>query len=125
MALTARQANMIAHVLHEIRPSWAIDGTRKVLEDHQQHPAPFGDILAAAVTAARDPETRTPARIFQVTAHWPAKVKPKLPKPEACEDHTGQDAYTCRSCWGDIKAGLRPESALGKHHQTAESSEAP
>ena len=120
MTITERQAVMIAHVLHEMRPEWAIDGTLKVLERNLTHPAPFGDILTAAVTAARDPETQTPGRIFQVTIHWPAKAKSKLPKPERCEDHIGQDAHTCRSCWGDIKAGLRPESKLGKHHETPE-----
>lgn len=116
---------MIAHVLHEIRPAWAIDGTRKVLTRNLNHPAPFADILAAAVTAARDPATETPGRIFQVSVHWPAAAKPRLPKPSPCQDHIGQDAHTCRSCWADIKAGIRPEAALGKHHQTVEALEGP
>jgi hypothetical protein len=115
--ITDRQANMLAHVLHEIRPSWAIDGTRKVFERNKDHPSPFADILAAAVTAARDPDTQTPGRIFQVSLHWPPAAKARLPKPEPCEDHIGQDAHTCRSCWADLKAGIRPQTHIGKHYE--------
>ena len=114
---------MLAHVLHEVRPSWAIDGTTKVFERHKDHPAPFADILAAAVAAARDPETTTPGRIFQVSIHWPERARPKLPRPPACEDHIGQDGPTCRSCHADVKAGIRPPDRIGKHHEPESESE--
>jgi hypothetical protein len=120
VVITEKQALMVAHILHEIRPDWAIAGTQKVLNRNQDHPAPFADILAAAVTAARDPATETPGRIFQVSIHWPPAAKARLPKPQPCADHIGQDGHTCRSCWADIKAGIRPEAALGRHHQAAE-----
>lgn len=112
--ITENQARIMAHALHEIRPAWGIDATLKVLERNAQHPAPFADILAAAVMAARDPQTQTPGRIFQVQIHWPEDAKKKLPKPPRCPDHDGQDASTCRSCWADIKTGERPEHLLGK-----------
>lgn len=118
--ITEKQATMIAHVLHEIRPAWGIDGTRKVLEKNLDHPASFGDMLSAAVTAALDLDTQTPGRIFQIPTHWPVKAKARLPKPSPCADHIGQDAHTCRSCWADIKAGIRPEAALGRHYQSIE-----
>lgn len=113
--ITEKQATMIAHVLHEIRPAWGIDGTRKVLERNADHPANFGEILSAAVTAALDPDTQTPGRIFQIATHWPVKAKPRLPKPAPCPDHVGQDGGTCRCCWADVKVGLRPETHIGKH----------
>lgn len=121
--ITEKQAKMIAHVLHEIRPAWGIEGTLKVLDRNKDHTAPFGDILAAAVCAARDPSTQTPGRIFEVRIHWPATIRAQLPKPPSCEDHIGQDAYTCRSCHADIKAGERPESMLGKRWNPPDTNE--
>lgn len=115
--ITEKQARIIAAALHEIRAQWSIDGTMKVLDRNHDHPAPFGDILSAAVTAALDPDTQTPGRIFQVATFWPVKAKARLPKPPPCEDHVGQDAHTCRSCWGDHKAGLRPQTHIGKHFE--------
>jgi hypothetical protein len=115
--ITERQAQMLAHVLHEVRPSWGIEGTTKVFERHKDHPAPFADILAAAVAAARDPDTQTPGRIFQVSIHWPERARHKLPPAPPCEDHIGQDGHTCRSCHGDVKAGIRPADRIGKHHE--------
>lgn len=116
--ITEKQAKLMAHTLHEIRPTWGIDATLKVLERNADHPSPFADILAAAVMAARDPETQTPGRIFQVQIHWPEDAKRQLPKPPPCPDHVGQDAATCRSCWADVKCGDRPENMIGKHHTT-------
>jgi hypothetical protein len=121
--ITERQAQMLAHVLHEVRPAWGIDGMLKVFERHKDHPAKFGDILAAAVAAARDPETSTPGRIFQVSIHWPEKVRPKLPPAPPCQDHIGQDGPTCRSCHADVKAGIRPADMIGKHHEPESESE--
>lgn len=115
--ITEKQAKMMAHVLHEIRPAWGIEGTLKVFERHKEHTAPFGDILAAAVAAARDPSTQTPGRMFEVRIHWPATARAQLPKPPPCEDHIGQESHSCRSCWGDHKAGLRPQSHIGKHYE--------
>lgn len=108
---------MIAHVLHEIRPAWGIEGTIKVFERNKDHTAPFGDIMAAAVSAARDPSTQTPGRIFEVRIHWPATARAQLPKAAPCEDHIGQDGYSCRSCHADVKAGIRPANRIGQHHQ--------
>lgn len=115
--ITEKQAKMIAHVLHEIRPAWGIESTLKVLDRNKDHTAPFGDIMAAAVSAARDPSTQTPGRIFEIRIHWPASVRAQLPKPLPCQDHVGQDGYTCRSCHADVKAGIRPPDRIGKHHE--------
>lgn len=113
--ITEKQARILAHALHEIRPAWGIDATLKVLERNADHPRPFADIMAAAVMAARDPETLTPGRIFQVQIHWPEDVKPKLPKPPPCADHPTFNSTTCASCWGDVRVGDRPETHIGRH----------
>lgn len=110
---------MIAHILHEIRPAWGIDATLKVLERNADHPSPFADILAAAVMAARDPETQTPGRIFQIQIHWPGDAKKKLPRQPDCPDHVGQEAPTCRSCHADVKCGDRPPDMIGKQLTTS------
>lgn len=114
--ITEKQARLTAHVLHEIRPSWGIDATMKVLERNADHPAPFADILAAAVMAARDPETLTPGRVFQVQVHWPEEVRKRLPRAAECPDHVGKDAPNCASCWADVKVGDRPADMIGKHY---------
>lgn len=115
--ITENQARILAHALHEIRPAWGIDATLKVLERNADHPSPFADIIAAAVMAARDPETLTPGRIFQVSIHWPEDAKRKLPRAPDCADHVGQDAYTCRSCKADVLCGDRPPDMVGKHYE--------
>jgi len=89
----------------------------KVFERNHTHPAPFGDIAAAAVNAARDPKVETPGCIFVDQRFWPPEAKAQLPKPPPCEDHIGQDGYTCRSCHADVKAGIRPADRIGKHHE--------
>lgn len=113
--ITEMQARLIAHVLHEIRPAWGIEATMKVLQRNADYAAPFADIIAAAVMAARDPETQTPGRIFQVQIHWPEDAKRRLPKAPDCPDHVGQEAPTCRCCHADVKVGHRPENMIGKH----------
>lgn len=113
--INEKQARIIAAAIHEIRPSWSIDGTMKVLDRNREHPAAFGEVLSAAVTAALDPETQTPGRIYQVAIHWPTTAKARLPKPPECPDHTGESAPTCRCCIADTKAGLRPLTHIGKH----------
>ena len=108
---------MLAHVLHEIRPSWGIEAAIKVFERHKDHRASFADILAAAVTTARDPTTLTPARMFEINIHWPETAKRHLPRPPECPDHIGKDAHNCASCWADVKAGIRPRNLIGQHHE--------
>ena len=118
--ITETQGRLLAHLLHEIRPDWGIDGTLKVLIKQGNHPARFGDIATAAITAARDPHTQTPARIFQVSLHWPEEAKRMLPRPPACEDHPELDGPTCRCCWADFKTGQRPQTHIGRHYTPTE-----
>lgn len=102
-------------MLHEIRPRWSAPAMVKVFERNHSHPAPFVDIAAAAVSAARDAKVETPGCIFTDQRFWPATSKAHLPRPDPCPDHIGEAAHNCRCCQADIKTGIRPASMIGKH----------
>lgn len=111
------QAKILAALLNEIRPRWAIQSMLKALEKNAQHPARFADIASAAVAAARDPSVNTPTLFFTDTRFWPEEIKHKLPKPPECPDHVGQAARNCSSCWADVKCEDRPADMIGKRYQ--------
>ncbi|AYN58910.1 hypothetical protein PP634_gp84 [Arthrobacter phage Richie] len=115
--ITESQAKALAVMLHEIRPRWSAPAMVKVFERNHTHPAPFPDIAAAAVNAARDPVVETPGCIFTDPRFWPAEAKAHLPKPTPCPDHIGEAAHNCRCCKADVKAGIRPPDMIGKHHE--------
>lgn len=106
-------------MLREIRPRWSAPAMLKVFERNHTHPAAFADIAAAAVNAARDPKVETPGCIFADQRFWPPEIKAQLPKPPPCEDHDTFPATTCPCCWADVKAGIRPQTHIGKHHEAA------
>lgn len=64
-----------------------------------------------------DPSCKTPAPIFSRGSHWPETARKSLPKPPPCEDHDGESAHNCRCCTADTKAGIRPQTRIGKHWQ--------
>lgn len=115
--ITETQARILAALLNEIRPRWAIASMLKALEKNAQHPAKFADIASAAVAAARDPAVGTPTLFFTDTRFWPEEIKHKLPKPPECEDHVGQAAHNCSSCHADVKCLDRPADMVGKHYE--------
>lgn len=114
LTITEQQARAIAYLLHEIRPDWGITSIVSLIDKHGD--VDLGPLIIAATTKAMEATCLTPAPIFHPGNHWPAKAKAKLPKPAPCEDHIGQDAHNCRSCWGDHKAGLRPQDKIGRHY---------
>jgi hypothetical protein len=115
--ITENQAKALASLLHEIRPRWSKPAMLKLLEKNHTHPAPFADITAAAVSAARDPKVETPGAFFIDQRFWPAEAKAHLPKPPPCPDHIGEQAHNCRCCKADVHAGIRPATHIGKHHE--------
>lgn len=115
--ITESQARALAVILHEIRPRWSSPAMFKLFAKNHAHPAPFADIALAAMTAARDPKVDTPGGFLADQRFWPAEAKHHIPKPPPCPDHIGQDAITCRSCWADVKAGLRPPGMIGRHYE--------
>lgn len=115
--ITESQAKALATLLHEIRPRWSAPAMMKVFERNHTNPAPFPDIAAAAVYAARDPKVETPGCIFTDQRFWPATAKAWASKPDPCADHIGEAAHNCRCCNADVKAGLRPAEKIGKHHE--------
>lgn len=123
--ITKPQADALANLLHQLRPEWGIPALITLIGKNLNHPAPFPILAQAAITAANrrnpdgTPTARTPAVIYQPGRHWdhPIGDTPShQPTSPPCEDHNTFEAHNCRACWGDIKAGLRPQTALGKHH---------
>lgn len=110
------QALIITNALMELRPSWNRDKILSLLSENRGTTATFGTILQACVTYANDPGKHTPQFLFQDGKHWPATVG-AAPRPPAdpCPDHKEEPAHHCRCCWADVRTGLRPEHAIGKH----------
>lgn len=132
--ITETQAKTLAALLHELRPEWGVQAMVTLIGRNLQHPAPFQRLAQAAVNAALRTGSngtytaQTPAVIYQPGKHWDqpgVESSITLPAGPNCEDHPTFQAHNCRCCWGDIKAGLRPESSLGKRHQATETLEAP
>lgn len=118
--ITEPQAKALASILHELRPKWSVPAMLKLLEKNAHHPAPFQDITAAAVSAARDPKVETPGAIFIDQRFWPAETKTYIPKPPPCPDHIGESSSNCRGCWADVRCGQRPAEMIGKHWEPSE-----
>lgn len=123
--ITKPQAEALAGILHQLRPEWGTPALITLIGRNKDHPAPFHLLTQAAITAAnrRNPDgthtARTPAVIYQPGKHWEQPIgetPAHTPAGPPCEDHPTYEAHNCRACWGDIKAGLRPQTMLGKHH---------
>jgi len=106
--ITESQAKALANLLHQLRPKWSVPAMLKLLANHQNHPAPFPDITAAAVSAARDPKIETPGAFLIDQRFWPAEAKAQVPKPPPCALHVGQYAHNCICCAADRKAEPPP-----------------
>lgn len=114
--LTEKQASLIAHTLHELRPGdWKPDQTLNVLWENRTQPHTFPELLQAAINAALNPNIKSPSGIYLPGKHWDHPTKPRnTPQPTPCQDHPTYDSHTCSCCWSDIKLGERPEHMLGK-----------
>ena len=110
------QANTIAAVASELRPGdWKPQQMLTLLYEHKDDPLDFATLLQVVINAAMNQQLRAPSSIWLPGKHWelPQAVK-GAPKPVPCEEHTGEDAHSCRCCHSEIKTGMRPESMLGK-----------
>ena len=116
MTITDQQGRAVAYLLHEIRPDWPVASLQTLITKHQDAVS-LGALIIAATTKALEQTCQTPAPIFHPGPHWPAAARARLPKPPPCEDHIGQEGYSCRSCHADVKAGIRPPDRIGKHHE--------
>lgn len=123
MTITDQQGRAVAYLLHEIRPDWGVASLVSLIDKHSDA-SDLGALIIAATTKATEASCVTPGPIFHPGPHWPAKARKALPKPPPCEDHIGQEAHSCRSCWGDFKAGLRPQDHIGKHYEALADAEA-
>lgn len=116
MTITDQQGRAVAYLLHEIRPDWPVASLVSLIGKHSDTVS-LGALTIAAATKALERTCQTPGPIFHPGPHWPASVRAQLPKPPPCEDHIGQEGYSCRSCHADVKAGIRPADRIGKHHE--------
>jgi len=123
LIITDQQARAVAYLLHEIRPDWPVASLVSLIEKHRDVPS-LGALVIAATTKAMEPSCQTPAPIFHPGPHWPAKTAAALPRPEPCPDHIGESSHNCRCCWSDVKAGIRPQTHIGKHHEALADAEA-
>jgi hypothetical protein len=108
--ITEPQARALAALLHELRPRWSVPAMVKLLERNHTHPAPFPDITAAAITAARDPKVETPGMFLTDQRFWPPQAKGHLPPPERCELHISYPKHNCGGCRADRLAAPPEET---------------
>ncbi|NKG21072.1 hypothetical protein [Paeniglutamicibacter terrestris] len=111
------QAQALATLLNQIRPRWSTASMMTILQKNHGIPAPFGDVAAAAIAAARDATVLTPGLIFTDPRFWPEAAKAKLPPSPKCPEHPEEDAHHCRACLADVIAGDREPDAVGKGQQ--------
>lgn len=111
-----------------MRPDWTKNNPGRMLADvNDQAGLPGRDFehalraLAQYATARGSDgahQYRTPDIYPREGKHWTTTAAADWipPKPPPCPDHIGQDSTNCRSCWADVKAGIRPRDLIGKHH---------
>lgn len=116
-----RQADALTEIITVIRctkhhtntPDWHEKATMNVLRDNHNHPAPYPDIVQALTKYAATSDKQTPAFLFDPLRDWKEPGNPRITNP--CESHPTREARNCTDCWSEIKTGMRPKDALGKH----------
>lgn len=123
--LTHQEGQRLTDCMISMRPDWKKNNPGQLLADANTTGLPghdFGHALRALATYATTrgddgkPQYRTPNLYVQDGKYWTTTAPTDWARPKApeCPDHTGQEGPTCRSCWADIKIGIRPETLLGK-----------
>lgn len=126
--LTNQEGQRLTAMMLAMRPDWVRNNPGQLLEQANQTGLPGHDFphsiraLATYATAVCDdgkPQYRTPNLFIQDGKYWtdtaPKRwVKPKAPR---CEDHPDYPGPTCPGCWGDYRAGDRPQTHIGKHYK--------
>lgn len=121
--MTKDDAQALANFLHRLRPEWSIPSMMRLLGEHRNE-YDYRDLSRAALNVALDDSKRTPGIIFLDGKHWdqPEQPRPAIPAGPACEDHSTYQAHNCQCCIADVKVGIRPQTAIGKHHNIEEDS---
>lgn len=126
MIPTAPQGEALVAVAVTLRPEWHAPGVRATLQKAGHLPAVnYLHALQALIRYATErttdgrPVRTTPAFFASPGVHWDA-TKPggtqAAGQPDAgprCQDHATEPAATCRSCWGDVRAGMRSRDQVG------------
>ena len=106
MPLSRDQGEALARMLTSLRPeSWDYAGTFAAVKKLAHRPETPGQLIAAAVRAAEDPNVRTPGVIPSAGSHWDTGATipkpPRLTPEHECSSHPGQWAATCSLCAGE------------------------
>lgn len=127
--LTERQAKLLAHLLHEIRPEWSIPSMLTLFEANADY-APFDRLCEAAIKLARNPAKKLPVLIFREGKHWLNDEQAANPAYTAtmgadtspdCEQHPNVKAWACKAC--EVRAP-RPANFEELLQQAAEAARA-
>ncbi|WP_431813879.1 hypothetical protein [Kocuria sp. cx-455] len=116
-AMTAPQAEALAAILHQLRPTWAVPAIMDAFRKNWKHPAPYPVLVQAAINAANQPDRyRAPHSIYWDGPHWPTGhgTDPRI--KDTCPDHSTEHRVACRACAADVKAGMRPAEMAGQHY---------
>ena len=127
--LTDQEGQRLTAMMVAARPDWTPNKPGLILKEANETDGlpgrDFGHCIRALAHYATQTDPaggwakRTPNFYPQDGKHWAATAPDDWQAPRArvfCLDHPTFDASTCTACWGDIKAGIRPENLLGKHH---------
>jgi hypothetical protein len=105
--ITVRQVEILADLLHELRPRWSVTSLRSMIWA-ERATADFPELVRAACAIAIDrPEVETPGIIFMTGKHWLPPAKAASPAHTAalgndnspeCPNHPGVKDWECRPC---------------------------
>lgn len=109
-------AQALSFVIHKIRYDWHQDAILNAL-GRAKDMGDVGEVARAAITAALDPNTRSPAVIPTAGSHWQHTTHAKVQQAEPCPVHTPvTPAWNCAPCRAEyLTTGTWPENT--KHHQ--------
>lgn len=126
--LDDQQGKRLTQIMLAIRPDWTNNHPGTMLREVNEgmgflHASDFEHMIRAVAHYAtlRDENGRHHYRAPDIYPrdgeHWTLTAPKGFEKPKGspCEDHSWLEADTCRCCWADVKAGLRPRDAVGMH----------
>lgn len=122
--MNAAELDLVASVLHTIRPSWRHDSLRTFLAQHVKD-KPYRDVLIAGVWVALDPAATTPNLLVKDGVWWQiSRLDQGTPTPPVgmCPYHPGEPE-PCPECAAYARTVLLDTSrirAIRNQHRPAD-----
>lgn len=111
-----------ARIIHRRRPQWDPPGIVAAL-GRVAYELDIAQALSAGLSAASDPEAKSPAAIAwdrHRTKAAPPRTDAETTSEPRCRDHAWHIARNCPACWSEVKAPPhRPERMVGLHWEPA------